>query len=443
MGKNFAGDISLQPVHGSLRTNVIFGVTQLSIGRKPMSRFVFHSFRESAVLILVMVSALVARGEDITGVQPAALDQPRIYMHLYRKAGEAALSVKVDKESSGAIEAFLDTGASGIVLSSATVKGLKIHAERTTDNSAVTYEDVGVAGSEKFRVSEPLLAAFAPYSSNTDGQNDGAYGKPIGPLRVQVRTSEGLLDSLTGGLDVAGMPAMAGKVVVIDAKPVNTFADKLKTSIHEQNDPAIPKTDRQIPLTYVSFQPFTRVTPPDSEGPTLAKNPMIGPNPFAPGDKSRPVLIRHHGRTASITMLLDTGAVTSIISTKTAEKLGVKYSADGSSLEGVPGEQQFDLTVGGIGGNKSSVGFYADLLALPTRQGAPLTYARAPFLVSDITVVDPTTKKQFTLEGVFGMNFLVATANVTGGLLPDLDKLTQGPFSTIVIDHGRGYLGVK
>jgi hypothetical protein len=63
-------------------------------------------------------------------------------------------------------------------------------------------------------------------------------------------------------------------------------------------------------------------------------------------------------------------------------------------------------------------------------------------LVSDISLIDPATQQTFTLDGVFGMNFLVASANVTGGLLPDIGQLTEGPFTTIVIDHSRGFLGL-
>ena len=52
-----------------------------------------------------------------------------------------------------------------------------------------------------------------------------------------------------------------------------------------------------------------------------------------------------------------------------------------------------------------------------------------PCLTSrDITVTDPATKQRVTLDGVFGMNFLVASAHVTEGLMPDIGKLTEGPF---------------
>ena len=73
----------------------------------------------------------------------------------------------------------------------------------------------------------------------------------------------------------------------------------------------------------------------------------------------------------------------------------------------------------------------------------PIIYGKAPVLVNDITVMDPKTHETFTLDGVFGMNFLVASANVTGGLMPDIGQLTEGPFTMIVIDHSRRFLGLN
>jgi hypothetical protein len=217
----------------------------------------------------------------------------------------------------------------------------------------------------------------------------------------------------------------------------------LRTTLLLPDDARIPKTKIHVPLTYVSFDRFTRCTA-GAAPPTTAANPLIGPNPFKPAEGGKPVFARYNSKTVKMTMLLDTGAVCSMISRKQAEALGVKYSADEKKLIGVPEKEQFSLTVGGIGGNKSAVGFYLDRLALPTMNGEPpLIYGKAPVLVNDISVMDPKTNETFTLDGVFGMNFLVASANVTGGLMPDLGNLTEGPFTMIVIDHSRKFLGLN
>jgi len=38
--------------------------------------------------------------------------------------------------------------------------------------------------------------------------------------------------------------------------------------------------------------------------------------------------------------------------------------------------------------------------------GVPITLARAPVLVADISLEDPDTGEEFTLDGVLGMNYL-------------------------------------
>jgi hypothetical protein len=398
----------------------------------------------------MFVAGTLVRADDIVGVQPAALDQPRVYLNIRRTQAAAPLAAKADGQSSPVIEAFLDTGASAVVLSNQTYTALGIEKETLKHSSSansktsgeVEYEDVGVGGSEKSAVSEPLFISSAPYSSTTDGTNENDYAKSIGPLRAELRPNGGVIEALTGGLDVAGMPMMDGKVVMIDPKPLNTFTDKLRTTILLPNDPRIPKAACHVPLTYVSFDRFTRCTP-GGAPPTTSANPLIGPNPFKPNDSATPVFARFGGKTVKMTMLLDTGAVCSMISVKQAMALGVKYSSDEKKLIGLPDKEQFTLTVGGIGGNKTAVGFYLDRLALPASSGEnPIIYGKAPVLVNDISVMDPKTGQTFTLDGVFGMNFLVASANLSGGLLPDLGQLTEGPFKMIVIDHSRGFLGL-
>jgi hypothetical protein len=61
----------------------------------------------------------------------------------------------------------------------------------------------------------------------------------------------------------------------------------------------------------------------------------------------------------------------------------------------------------------------------------------------DITVKDPATGQEVTLDGVFGMNFLVASAKVDeAALLPDIDNLTPGAFRWVVYDQDAGLLGL-
>ena len=397
--------------------------------------------------------------EKIEGVRAASLDQPRIFLNLRadpkapplgtpaddgkqaeKKSDSFFGDLGLDAPSPSVIEAFLDTGASGILLSAPTADALKVAAEQSADGSPVTFADVGVGGSEAFSVSVPLYVSTAPYSSASDGGTPAMYAAPVGPARLQLRRGGGLLDTLMGGVDVAGMPVMVGKVVVIDCRPTNTLTDVLRTSIVPPGDPSIPKTDVTVPLTYVPFARFTQTTPATAAPPALAANPMIGPNPLDPPDRATPVTFAYDGKTVTGTMLLDTGAAASMLSTAAAAKLGVTYGADGSTLLGVPKDRQFTLPIGGVGGQKNVAGFYLDALVLPATAGEPITYVKAPVLVNDISVVDAKTGQKVTLDGVFGMNFLVASAEVSGGLLPDIGELVAGPYSFVVIDHKAGEL---
>jgi hypothetical protein len=84
--------------------------------------------------------------------------------------------------------------------------------------------------------------------------------------------------------------------------------------------------------------------------------------------------------------LLDTGAAASLISSRHAKTVGITYVAgtqgtDNPVLDGVPKDKQFSLTVGGIGGQKKSAGFWLDSITVPTTEGDPLVFRGAPVLV--------------------------------------------------------------
>jgi hypothetical protein len=410
---------------------------------------------------MILLLATASRAEDIEGVQPAALDQPRINLAIRRQARGQVLAGKgLTGDETFNVEAFLDTGASGIVLSVSSADTLGIQRPKA-GRIDVKFEDIGVGGGSKFGVSEPLFFSMAPYTPSTDTEHkdavNGIYSETAGPYRAQVGPLDAgndLLGALIGQLDVAGIPAMQGKIVVMDVGPVNTFTDKIRTWVFDarlRNPPApgIPQTRRHVKLSYASFGRFTHVEPAGAQGPVIAPNPFIGPSPLQPaGDATPPMTVAHNGKSLSASWLLDTGAAASMISRKHAEKLGVTYAGnsfgtDSPKLAGVPADKQFTMTVGGIGGAKKTAGFFIDKLTVRTREGQPLTYVKAPVLVMDITVKDPANGQELTLDGVFGMNFLVASAKVTEGLLPDIENLTPGAFRWIVFDQPNGVLGLE
>ena len=116
----------------------------------------------AAYLILIsLVVGANALATNIEGVQPASLDQPRVNVLLRRepKGKPLAAGAKDAKDAIGRVfnvEAFLDTGASGFVLSANTAKALGIRHEtigRVQGADPVVFEDVGVGGTDEFHVS--------------------------------------------------------------------------------------------------------------------------------------------------------------------------------------------------------------------------------------------------------------------------------------------------
>jgi hypothetical protein len=418
--------------------------------------------RLAGILLPLLVAPL--RADDIDGVQPAALDQPRINMVVRRGNNGPPLVGSGLEGQTFNVEAFLDTGAGAVVLSTQTADAMGIHRETIApaNPTEVRFQDVGIGGASAFAVSEPIFLSLAPMAPNVDVDEKDAiastYTQTCGPLRAEIGPLAGAADWLTSlalaNMDIAGMPVITGKIVVMDPVDVNNMSDKIRTYVYDPktlaaNPTQIPRTSLHVRLTEVQFGRFTSTIPASAAGPAMCANPMIGPDPFgASADPAPPVLLGHHGRTSSGTFLLDTGAAASLISKRQAALLGVSYSAAAESgdhpvLVGVPANRQFTLSLGGIGGMKKSAGFFLDKLSLPTAEGKSVTFVHAPVLVTDVAVKD-ASGKEFTLDGVFGMNFLVASAMVDeSALLPDMSRLTPGAFRWIVIDQPHGWLGLE
>jgi hypothetical protein len=407
--------------------------------------------------------ALRAVADDIDGVQPAALDQPRVNLVVRRSAAGEVLMGKSQGEVGFNVEAFLDTGASSIAISANTASLLGIKREDAGKVEA-RFQDVGVGGGSQFAISEPVFFSIAPMAPNVNVEDKDAiamsYAVTTGPFRTEIGPLDSGADFLTqlatGDLDILGMPAIAGKIIVLDPRDVNNMTDKIRTYVYDAKKAAaehvvIPATPVKVKLTYVSFRRFTK-TSAGAEPPSIARNPMIGPDPFGAGDRTPGLVASHGGKSVSGTWLLDTGAAASMISRANAAKLGITYVAgtdgtDHPKLAGVDEKKQFIMTVGGIGGSKKSAGFYLDRLSVPTIGGPPVVFDHAPVLVADISVKDVGGRddvgKTYTLDGVFGMNFLVASAMVNeGSLVPDIGQLTPGAFKSIVINEPEGWLGL-
>ncbi|MDB5327378.1 MAG: hypothetical protein JWM57_2947 [Phycisphaerales bacterium] len=395
---------------------------------------------------------------DVQGVLPASMDQPRIYLAVSRgdgpplaakgEAGGDALAAlmgeKPDKNRpptpNFTIEAFLDTGASGTMLAKSTADALGVKAA-VFDGKPITFYDVGVAGKEAFGVTEPLRLRCAEYSGKTDGTDIGQYAAPLKAGQLKTRSAGGILEQLGGALDIAGTPLMQGRVMVVDCRPVAEF-DKLRTRLLMPGDKEIPKPDVAVPLSMVDFDRFTQTEPKNAPKVDSAPNPMVGPNPFDKTDRTQPVTIGHKGKTTTLTMLLDTGSAATMISVAKAKAIGIEIGEDGK-IKNIPAKDQFSLPIGGIGGSADVAGCFIDSLQLPSTAGEPIRYVKTPVLIKDITVIDEATGESFTLDGVLGMNYLVASASVSGGMNAGVEDIHDGPFSFFFVDFPRKTLGLK
>ncbi|MDX1963444.1 MAG: hypothetical protein SFX18_09845 [Pirellulales bacterium] len=426
---------------------------------------------------------------DIIGIQYAGLDQPRINAVLRRSPNGAPLVADFGFGITTInIQAFYDTGASGLLLSDQTADFMGIAKSRFPEPNGplVSYFDVGVAGAEEFHVSEPLYVGLAPFEDTLDAENPANYTQNFGPIRLQMAfpPSNPLLD----GLDVFGMPIFAGKVVVIDPTPVDvdptiglplgtmrTFVYNPGTPFNPNSlatNPGIPPTPYQVQMSYAQLDEFTEVDPVGAPGPTLAHNPFIGPNPVLqlhpnpPTDNTPPVVLGYNGHQTSGSLLLDTGAAASMISSRVAADLHVRYRPGTEGTENprleefdpqnpqlpgtlVPG--QYTLEVGGIGGTKKIAGFYLDTMLLRTLQGNTsdfgdpnhLNYGLAPVLVNDISVQNPTTGQVLTIDGLIGTNMFAASTEIIAGPIPSFGDIVDGPFRWVVVDEPNGRFSVQ
>jgi hypothetical protein len=356
------------------------------------------------LLLVGQGRVLAARDIILEGVYEAALDLPRIHFLLQRSASESALG---SASGFAAHDAFVDTGASGVLLSRETAEELGVALM-----PRARYVDVGVGGAERFSVSEPLLLGLTDYESPQAG-NPRTYHN-VGRGRFQVKDTAGLLGE---AIDVIGMPGLFKSVVVLNTGATNDLGF-CGAALKEPGDPSIPVPHVAIKLRFVDFA--NRNDP--NNVPPL---PVIAPNPVMDG-----LVLLHRGRLSKGNWLLDTGGTISLISTHQARQLGIAEDQ----------KPAFMLPVGGVGHMTTIPGYEIDRLVIPTLNGRNLIFTNVRLGVHDITYRDVETQTERTLDGVFGSNFLCASAKMEG-LLPG--DISQTLVEKVVIDMPKGILGLR
>ena len=364
------------------------------------------------LLLVILLSAgqVFAARQDLvfSGVYEAAIDLPRIYFLVKQDTGRQPSNQKKEFELH---YAFLDTGASGILLSSETAESMGVQLD-----AKAQYVDVGIGGKEYFNVSESLNICLAGMESQNP-ENQNAY-KCFGPWRVQVKKeAAGLLGE---PIDVIGMPVMVGNVAILHSGATNSL-EYFAADIKRENDIKLPKVDFKVPLKLKKF--------------TNPKDPCnIGPLPVSVGNPViDDVILSYNGKSSKSTWLLDTGATVSLISSRQAKRLGL-MDENGKTLA----TPAFSLPVGGIGAMTMVNGYEVDRLTIPTTGGYNLIFKNARIGVQDIKYFDIEKNAEVLIDGVFGSNFLCASAKMEGMLPSDVGET---PFDNIVIDLRNNTLG--
>jgi hypothetical protein len=324
-------------------------------------------------------------------------------------------------EMASHFDAFLDTGASGHVISKSVAERYNVKAEPNA-----VYHETGLHGPIAMGVSEPYLLAL-------EGAR-GMYGQPKDAFRTvqqrvrfqlkQQKPSNPVVEMTLGGINIVGMPAIERMMVQIDSgsgsgerKRHREAAKRLEGSA-EGTDGAFGQLDQLldqmegletlggptvrlhgpnhqpdsidvvIPLDYVDY---ARRQNPKDQGPipTLAANPTIQN-------------IDSHTDDGTFTgrWLVDTGSPASMISNEHARALGLVNE------QGEPTRRpDFTLPLGGVSGRSvEAPGFAVDEVIVPTAQGV-MRYHDVPVVVHDIsTTLDEG--REVTLDGVFGLNLI-------------------------------------
>ena len=328
--------------------------------------------KRGIVLMLVGSGCAGALAADINlgPLDGIAIDQPRVLFYFTEPGTDTIVGPNFGDNTG-----LLDTGANGLLLSSGAYDLQGFHAPFTpalnSDGQPVTYYESGVSGVEAMTVYQTYDMQFSGLQGTPVQlvQNVHAFGNPSVDLGVSA---------------VIGMPAMAGRVVQIDPKPITYgFSGFDLTQTQFYTTPPAPNTavSYNVPLPMLPYQ-HAGVDPlhPDDPLPTYADLPLID------------IFTSDKGTTISQRLLVDTGGQMSIISVTSALAMGLVLT---DAAQG--GDIHDYMPIGGIGGTVNMPLVMLDRLVVPTLEGDSLVVSNAVVGVLDIEGVD----------GVLGMNFLI------------------------------------
>ena len=296
-----------------------------------------------------MLAAGRAQALDIDGVLPTSIGLPEANVVLRPIAGAGPYSgLDYFEFPLTNLRMIYDTGASGVIVFEGPAQALAVPVAQFL-GSDVVFTDVGVGGSTTFNVSDAIHMSLGNFTQDPPNPYtvDDDYPRQSADLRLQLGPpgSAALFLADFTQLGIAGMPAMAGRVSVINPKLAEvsffdlTPADTIHTYVYDpavppENGPGILTPNLHVELFMKSFDRFTQTTPAGATGPTLNANPFIGPDPLAALEGVFPlpttppgITLSRGGSQVTGTFLLDTGSQITSISSAMALTLGVRYWA--------------------------------------------------------------------------------------------------------------------
>ena len=254
----------------------------------------------------------------------------------------------------------LDTGAQGLLSAGAATAEMKVKGYETEG----TFEELGIGGYTTYKVSKIYNFDFAGNSGIRNTLAD-----------VRILSSDTASFGGFGG--IVGMPAMVHRVTSMDLTPMTAF-----NLIGVEFPGSVPADSGHRYSAHLSLNPFTA-----SGDPPL---PTYGPLPFMD------VEFQHGSTTMPASLVLDTGAQLSLLSTQAAMDLGLDADGDGN----FDNEQLYELPLTGADGTPVMVPILGvDKLLLPTNEGVDLIWTDVTIGIVDI---DPS------ILGVFGSNMLTS-----------------------------------
>jgi hypothetical protein len=230
-------------------------------------------FASCATAVMWMIAAERAQALDIDGVLPTSIGLPEANVVLRPVAAAGPYS---GLDSFGFpltnLRMIYDTGASGVIVFEGPAQALGLPGAQFLGGDVV-FTDVGVGGSTTFKVFDAIHMSLGncvqdppnPYTVDDD------YPRQSADLRLQIGPpgSAALFVADFTQLGIAAMPAMAGRVSVINPKLAEvsfsevTPADTIHTygydfAVPPESGPGILTPDLHVELFMKSFDRFTQ-----------------------------------------------------------------------------------------------------------------------------------------------------------------------------------------